>query len=1794
MTKKAPVKATGGGGYCFEDHCAALFAIDLLSDRQPLGHEVGRVIRIDFQVQESAWLFDDLVITFASTVGERSVAISIKSDRQVNRNGFSRDFVEDAWRQWHGADGCPFRRDHDLLALVVGEIANGVKNAWDRFSTEASHPDPARASTRFTTRGQSSQIARNLFASLRCPSGLHDLGEHDDLATVRLAKHLRLLHFDFQARPSSQEADALSRCQALLESGCADEATRLWKRLVAIASEQRPVGGTLDLAKLLALLRTEFELKDHPDCEADWRQLAEFSEQRITRVRDVVGDGLRLDRKGRCDSITMCLLTTPIVALVGESGVGKSAIARQISEQEKASGKVVWLDADALDCPDDLGIRQHLGISHALSDILTACASRSALLVLDGIDRFSPNALKNAASLCRSVIASNQQSPSIWRLILTAEAAGWQRCLPKFAAVNVDLGAAKVESILFPAPDEIDSLLSKMPSLRGLANRRELGLLLRNLKILDFVALSSQAFADDTLSSWTTESDVLDWLWGYWTDADFYRHARSELLKKVGEEEGSGLATSVATKTLDQAESLMLGSLEQRHVLRVQDERVRFAHDLIGDLARLRVLIGANNDAQVIRDHALQPRWHRAVRLYGLRLLEQQQNGVLRWQQTIAQVTSDDDASVIARDLLLEAPVFSVNANRLLEQTWPVLLQGDASLLYRLLKAFLHSCTFPDPRIPLLAEKPSDAGLYASFMRVPYGPHWLPVLRLLYRHVDDVVSRPGLFASVSKVCSLWLRTVPIELAAGHKWPGRIEAATLSLRMAREVQCLKAEQVHFEKDLDQHVYEAALLGASDLPAEVAELALELARRREPSREVQTRADAYRRSEQERLRKLASDPEYQARLARMPVGLGPVTRGQKRDPWPDGPSEHVDNAFQEVCLGNVVAFQSLVQARPAVAKELLLATCIEPPGYEDPYDSDPLDQCGTESTCSAHPGMYFQGPFLAFLRAQPADGLDTIIRLVNFATQRWVSVEAGHARYWGQKNWTAPEISVQTNSGARRWLGDHRVYGWYRNLLISADLVASALMALEKWLYDEVDAEHDINPYIETILARSESVAFAGVLVAVGLRTPSLFEGPLLPLLGTWQLFEWHNHLLFDGTVWQIEMMSWVRLGEPIYNLVREWHLLPHRKESLRDRAVVLTLTRPSIAEFFVQARQCWQQERENSPYRNSLDLLIARFDPDNYRRLEQPDGTEVFELEWPEQIRERTEAALLERQQSLAVMNFPVHCRMLLDGEKALSDTDVDGFWSQLQAISGTTLDDEHEEVLDFVKSSVCGGVAVLLTNHAEWLAKHPDKLDWCQQQLMDVIESPPQRSELEIAESLNTLRWDSFVAEALVAILSIDTLQKNVRSHLAAFVTGFYYSTTGVAMKAAFRLRNPLGDDFVRLQNLAIMWSGLRAIIQRASQLRLDCTRWHVWKERLVEAFENQRISSDPVAWARIGRIAGLGLHRIEKARQRLLDWDCVQPDDTPNEAANGLKQRRRRSRLHPGLDIQLLQSTFDWIPPLRQASSATERIAWLRLLKNALDVTISMFHAEMSEEDEDEVDGAPYRYDSWVFQKLAVTITQMRSDEHPEELWKPVLNLGPSAHYWVSSFLGDWFVSGTRAAESATVFVDRWKEMIEWAFASDTWTEGKRLGYRLPDLWIELMGLGLHSRALDNENFHVDLGSLSDQYRRFAKRWLKRPHVASAFAGFLARPAGLSLRVLGIAWLADAVQSFDLYDWRDDRLEANLVEALRACWLTNSNQIRTDPGLRSTFLVLLGKLIKRQNSGAFELRDEVLRAAGT
>jgi hypothetical protein len=74
---------------------------------------------------------------------------------------------------------------------------------------------------------QSSALQRALFQSLRCPEELCGNGDSGDAAMADLMRHVRLLHFDFEAVPSRDYMLALADCQRMLKSGDAAEAQSL-------------------------------------------------------------------------------------------------------------------------------------------------------------------------------------------------------------------------------------------------------------------------------------------------------------------------------------------------------------------------------------------------------------------------------------------------------------------------------------------------------------------------------------------------------------------------------------------------------------------------------------------------------------------------------------------------------------------------------------------------------------------------------------------------------------------------------------------------------------------------------------------------------------------------------------------------------------------------------------------------------------------------------------------------------------------------------------------------------------------------------------------------------------------------------------------------------------------------------------------------------------------------------------------------------------------------------------------------------------------------------------------------------------------------------------------------------------------------------------------------------------------------------------------------------------------------------------------------------------------------------
>src|SRR3984957_7896840 len=167
-------------------------------------------------------------------------------------------------------------------------------------------------------------------------------------------------------------------------------------------------------------------------------------------------------------------------------------------------------------------------------------------------------------------------------------------------------------------------------------------------------------------------------------------------------------------------------------------------------------------------------------------------------------------------------------------------------------------------------------------------------------------------------------------------PGRTEAGTLALEVAKEAQGRTAEGLHFSGK-DKVIYEALLSAAPEFPDEVAQIALELCGRRdEPDHAIQRGLDEEERQEQRREEWRRNNPE-ESRKKRMPVpGISFRREGPLRPPSADGPLRAVSDGFQSAVM-DTIALNGLIAARPDVAREVLLAVCIEEPRPSEPYNN-----------------------------------------------------------------------------------------------------------------------------------------------------------------------------------------------------------------------------------------------------------------------------------------------------------------------------------------------------------------------------------------------------------------------------------------------------------------------------------------------------------------------------------------------------------------------------------------------------------------------------------------------------------------------------------------------------------------------------------------------------------------------------------------------------------------------------------------------------------------------------------------
>lgn len=1500
---------------------------------------------------------------------------------------------------------------------------------------------------------------------------------------------------------------------------------------------------------------------------ADLARLATLSREPMEDVSTAVAGLPPLDRGALVDAVEKRLVEHGVCLAAGESGSGKSAVAKTLGEIRYC--RVVWLTADNLDVPDAERLREKLGLHNPLVEVL-ASALGTTLVVTDGVERCSGQALQQISRLVKEV-RSNPDGGQV-RFLVTLQIEASRRVVSRLKEGGLEKAATELIEVERPDVESVGKLLSSIRTLTWAALRPELRELLTNLKLLDWVVRATNAGLEFGDGQPITLTSLVDRLWERWIEEDGSAYARSGLLMKIGDLEAASLADGVPRKNLQSQEQEALSSLVIADLVRVRNERVRFAHDLLGDWSRLRLLVGEDPTASVgDRKRAASPRWHRAVRLFGQRLLEQGGSGPEEWRKAITRADDGSEPGRVVSDLLLEAIFFAQNARALLEQAWPMLTADSGQLLERLLDRFLYVATVPNDRLEEVFKNPGEAARFEHLFRLPFGPYWRGVLETLHAHREEVAALCPLAGA--RVARLWLRSVPLTLGKTMRFPWRREAALVALEIARQLRTPDSDSTSDERKV---ACEAMLLAAPDLPEEVTLFCREVAERipRPP-------AKSQEEVNEEAIQEVAkTDPKRAEALRRITTPIFP--RGPLLPPWADGPLSRVCGSFKIACLESG-AFPAFFQIRPDTAVEVLLAVSIEEPQHEDIFGSSIHDNCGVESWQKGYPPLYSRGPFLAMLRENSAAALTYILKLVNFATRRFVEADRRRPKSEMFPEEPAPEVWVYVGGNRRRWLGDNRVYRWHNDWPLDSNLIVCSLMALEFWLYEEIEKGTDVSATLTRILIESESLAFAGLLIVVGKRHPPLFTGPLRPILAIGALYHIDQHVCVERQGSSVGLMAWgMRQSEELAKIAREWHGQPHRKFFLRELVQRLLFADPDLKAFFVGVRATWQAELGGDE-QHPLRFLVEQLNPDNFV-VERVDEQHVmFRVRLPEVLEREAEETNRQHEDQMLLMMLPMQCRMRLDKNNPLKEGELDQFWASLQRLDVMKPAPNDGFGISLPIHGVLGGVAVLIVLNREWLTADPARLEWCRKKLLEVCQSPPTLSQFDSEDAVGNHHWDAFAAEAGAVLWAEDSTDHLAKKLVAVGAMAYCYATVSLTINRTAAFRDRLGDEFRRLVSLAIRSATVRAALMWRGSAGLDLDEWLVRSDELHSAFMDGSLSPDFPSLAEENEEASRAIEEVRREQQR--QWiERTKGLDVVEVTETQAPPPRRRRRRAISLDTKQLTAA---LTPLTPVSAATnpELESWATMLDGMLSLALGAIprSADWCESQ----DNMPTDFDRWLFQQTASILPRI-SHEHGRRLWRPIFDLGTSGHHWVEEFFWYWFAQGYDQTPTPETFAAIWEDMIRYAISHEDWSPDCD-SYDLAEMVKELLGC---SQGMDtvakNAAYTEVLGKLTPTFEEAANRWFSMARVVEGFARFAVAPATAHMLLPTIHWLWKALENITINDERN--LENALINLLHETWDRHRVELGQDTSLKEAFQEILTRLAAVGSHASLSLRDRVIK----
>ena len=721
MSEKGSVFQKGGGGTNFEQSVQTAFLITLIIRGNVPSIASGEISELALQVTNRGYETDDFMVTANSTNGKHRLLVQVKHDISFTANNEKfKEVIKAFWKDYNNAS--IFDKTRDKLIIVKNGLTkderNHLKSLFNWARNHSTETDFISEVNRIDGKKKRLDIFREV---------LKEANNNIALSDKELWKFLRcvdVLEYDFLNENSVDKTYFLNLIKLSKSKNSTLTEKEIWDSIFTYVSTLNPSGGgvTLESVKNEDFFKHFDNAQLSPYIKAVEKLKAD-SKEILRPIKTSIGkenNEFKLQRTEVREKIIEALNNSQLTIVTGKPGVGKSAVIKEIIQNDFSNANIFVFRADQFNEPTLANVFSSQGVNETIQDVFS-CISLipEKIIFIDSLEKLLETDTECAF---KQLLALLQEHPEI-KVIAASRKYAIDLITLKF---GIDKNATSIIEIPTLNEAELKLVSEKFPQLKNVLKNKKVKELLRSPKYLDFSIFAISKTNEDYSNVSLTE--FKDKLWNSLVvDSTNTKNGLPIKRETTFMEIAVKRAKEMKLFTRpDKSDAEAIVCLENDEIIFQENNNRKYSptHDILEDWALVKYVSSKFEDfpnpKDFFRNIGNEPSIRRAFRLWVEDYLIDNSSKI---NELIKTTISDETIEKYWADELLIAVFKSENSNAFFSAFEKELLADNAAFLNRCLHIIKTACKESFNNLNIL---------------LPIGSGWREALFFIKKHIEDL------------------------------------------------------------------------------------------------------------------------------------------------------------------------------------------------------------------------------------------------------------------------------------------------------------------------------------------------------------------------------------------------------------------------------------------------------------------------------------------------------------------------------------------------------------------------------------------------------------------------------------------------------------------------------------------------------------------------------------------------------------------------------------------------------------------------------------------------------------------------------------------------------------------------------------------------------------------------------------------------------------------------------------------------------------------------------------------------